>query len=244
MTNIWNKNEIITPMSEYNLLYQYNKHVNQVQNIKEQPMNVEKPFHKKKLKCSTSKKLLEIKHPENTENKILVQKILTINNQPSSYTLNDDLPIKPSNLGQKILEMRKLIEDNEGIEKRIKQTNSVINFDKIKQEYKKNKLYLKNLTAHSRRIYNCFVPRVQVPVEVKKKKKVNEKKQQLQDLKRLQQQQPEEEKDKKIVQQVEESNVDDVQQMKSKSNLDQDKLIYQLNELKLKEDCSEQSEDD
>ena len=32
--------------------------------------------------------------------------------------------------------------------------------------------------------------------------------------------------------------------MKSKSNLDQDKLIYQLNELKLKEDCSEQSEDD
>ncbi|CAK70817.1 unnamed protein product (macronuclear) [Paramecium tetraurelia] len=236
MTNIWNKNEIITPISEYNLLYQYNKHVNQVQNIKEQPMNVEKPFHKKKLKSSTSKKLLEIKHPENTENKILVQKILTINNQPSSYALNEDLPIKPSNLGQKILEMRKLIEDNEGIEKRIKQTNSVINFDKIKQEYKKNKLYLKNLTAHSRRIYNCFVPRVQVPVEVKKKKRVTEKK--------IAQQQPEGETDKKLVQQLEEPNVADVQQMKSKSNLDQDKLIYQLNELKLKEDCSEQSEDD
>ncbi|CAD8104590.1 unnamed protein product [Paramecium sonneborni] len=216
MTNIWNKNEIITPMSEYNLLYQYNKHVNQVQNIKEQPMNVEKPFHKKKLKPSTSKKLLEIKHPENTENKILVQKILTINNQPSAYALNDDLPIKPSNLGQKILEMRKLIEDNEGIEKRIKQTSSVINFDKIKQEYKKNKIYLKNLTACSRRIYNCFVPRAQVPVEVKKKKKVNEKKQQLQDLKRLQQQQPDEEKEKKHVQQIEESNVNEQIKLRSR----------------------------
>ena len=33
---------------------------------------MEKPFHKKKLKQSTSKKLMEINHPENTENKVLV----------------------------------------------------------------------------------------------------------------------------------------------------------------------------
>lgn len=35
-------------------------------------MLMEKPFHKKKLKPSTSKKLLEIQHPENIENKVLV----------------------------------------------------------------------------------------------------------------------------------------------------------------------------
>lgn len=42
--------------------------------------------------------------------------------------------------------MRRLIEDNEGIEKRLKSTAPVIQFDKLKSEYKKNKSYLRNIT--------------------------------------------------------------------------------------------------
>lgn len=82
-----------------------------------------------------------MQHPEQLENKMLVQKILNINHGSSSYAkeFQDSVAPKPSNWGSKILEMRKLIEDNEvldsmnqGIERRIKETSSVISFDKIK----------------------------------------------------------------------------------------------------------------
>lgn len=74
---------------------------------------MERPFKKKKKKPSTSTKLSEIRHPEKLENKVLVQKILYINHGPSVYSVAEPKPPKPSNLGSKILEMRKLIEDNE-----------------------------------------------------------------------------------------------------------------------------------
>jgi hypothetical protein len=54
----------------------------------------------------------------------------------------------------------------QGIEKRIKDAHPVIDFHKIKSEYKQNKKYLKNLSNNSRkpypslsigRIYNCFL---------------------------------------------------------------------------------------
>ncbi|CAD8067725.1 unnamed protein product [Paramecium sonneborni] len=152
--NIWNKNEIITPVSEYQLMKSYQKHLHQIIKIKATPIQVDQPYMQKKQVCN-SKKIKE----DTTIKKALVTRILEINHCPSYYGKLDtsDVP-RPSNLGQKIIDMKRLIQDNESIERRLRQTSSVISFDKIKKEYKQSKKYLKNITQNSRRIYNCFLP--------------------------------------------------------------------------------------
>lgn len=61
------------------------------------------------------KKILPIKRLDDSIiRKALVTRILEINHCPSYYSKldNSDIP-RPSNLGQKIIDMKKLIEDNE-----------------------------------------------------------------------------------------------------------------------------------
>ncbi|KAM3128524.1 hypothetical protein pb186bvf_019367 [Paramecium bursaria] len=249
MANIWNKQSIITPVQEYQLVYQYTQHRNQVQTIREKQLSVEKPFLKKKQKFSKSSKLMELKHPENQEQRALVQRIIEINHGPSEYTKEQQSINRPTNFGYKILEMRRLIEDNEGIEKRLKSTAPVIQFDKLKQEYKKNKSYLRNITQNSRRIYNCFVTKSSTPLPEQKKKKKKNKKQKnieglinlrpldLQELPSIQvppqtEKQESKREKKKLNPPI---NIKDEEiAIKSMTNIDEDKLLAELEKLKLK----------
>ncbi|KRX07083.1 hypothetical protein PPERSA_05247 [Pseudocohnilembus persalinus] len=167
MVSIWNKITVLNPVQEQHILSGYKNHKLQLQEIqkgRKPKIDNRLPFEKtqKSQFKSYSKPQRERDLHIVNENEALKNKIKQIHSRPGEYnkkqidrkTLN---VAKSLNGVYRVMEKKKVYEENLALANRMKHTSATVDFSQIQRDYEKQQRYAKNITNSSRRIYNCFL---------------------------------------------------------------------------------------